>query len=81
MGASNIAYAQFWVGFAQRLLPAIDHEWKSIDLAMALLLDDVAADVIVHPETIDVAGRRCGFDGQGECCNGGILVDRLDLQR
>uniref|UniRef100_A0A7S2UEQ0 Uncharacterized protein n=1 Tax=Attheya septentrionalis TaxID=420275 RepID=A0A7S2UEQ0_9STRA len=74
---ADILYAQFKVGVAQTpYCIAVDHEWKSIVIAIrgTLSLEDAVADLQVRPEPLDECGNECGFDGRAQYCHAGVFA-------
>jgi hypothetical protein len=73
----DIVYAQFEQGIAMKpYMIALDHEWKSVVLAIrgTLSLDDCLSDVMVRPLELYDLGAELGFDGKGRYCHSGMLA-------
>lgn len=55
---------------------ALDHEWKSIVIAIrgTLSMEALIADLLIKPEELTAVGKKCGFDGRGRYCHRGMLA-------
>ena len=74
---TEVVFAQFKVGFAATpYCIVLDHDWRSIVIGIrgTLSLDDLLADVTIRPVSLDVLGKRCGFDGTDRFAHSGMLA-------
>jgi hypothetical protein len=85
---SDIVHIEYQSGVeATPYVIALDHEWKSVVLAIrgTQSLEDMLADITLHPEELNELGEECGFDGSGQFCHAGMLACAVwiyrDLQR
>jgi len=64
-----------------------DHKWRSVVISIrgTLSLEDCVTDALAESDSLAPAGRKYGFDGEGEYAHSGILRASLwileDLER
>ena len=83
----DIVYSQYKndIGMSPYCI-LLDREWKSVVIVVrgTLSLSDCVTDALAEPVEIAEAGRKWGFDGEGEWAHKGILSTaewiRMDLE-
>eukprot|EP00934_Nitzschia_sp_Nitz4_P008060 Nitzschia sp. Nitz4//scaffold54_size114964//70057//72567//NITZ4_003857-RA/size114964-augustus-gene-0.20-mRNA-1//-1//CDS//3329554369//8050//frame0 len=60
-------------------LVALDHEWKSIVIAIrgTLSMESIVADLTLRPIELSALGEEHGFDGTAKYCHNGVLKSSL----